>query len=255
MRGKILLFIIVTVLASCKTKQEPQSDKATPATVEDSLPKDSVATNDSTENQVAETEKAQAQAFLSLFKPMNPKGYHAYSPEFTGDMKVKTTQFRGVAIDAEKYHGLLNEKAVPYLESILKGYGGFFAIGKFDINPRYTGLVVRQHSQYSDTQVALLLWDKQRNQLIKGLELADTFGDAGWFFDTESWITEYAPNGKLVIVSRTKNFDPNEDFTSGTVTDSTKVSRFNGGKFISTTTATSDTTKYKLKRWKQYKAD
>ncbi|MGV3540441.1 MAG: hypothetical protein ACO1OQ_11560 [Rufibacter sp.] len=250
MKSRYLLFLLFSFLASCNAKQEPQANYSNASSVEESKSIDSSAALDNTNTQVSEVDSTQSRTFLSLFKSISPKGYHAFSPEFSDGLKVLDRQFQGVPIDAKKFQGLLKEDAVPYLGSILQGYGGIFAIGKFDINKQYTGLVVRQHSQYSDTQIALLLWDKQRNQIGKGLELADMFGDAGWFFDRESWITEFVPNETLVIVTRTKDFEPNENFTSGTVTDSMSVSRFSGGKFITTNAPSQDTTKFKLKRWK-----
>jgi len=229
-----LLFIIATILltlTSCNNKKSQESQPLTAKT-------DSVKLVD------------KATEFLDLFKTVNPNGLHIYPPTWDKNGNLKKTPFEGTPINADKFSYVDNEEIFLNLPACKEGNSHIYAVGKFEINNEYLGLIVRQQSQYDESLVQLLLWDKKQNKIVKGIDLADSFGDEGWYFDTESWIREYKTNSTLKIVTRRKDSEFDEEFKNKTYTDSLKTNVFTNGKFVETQNELSDTTNFKLKEWK-----
>jgi len=229
-----LLFIIATILltlTSCNNKKSQESQPLTAKT-------DSVKLVD------------KATEFLDLFKTVNPNGLHIYPPTWDKKGNLNKTPFEGTPINVDKFSYVNDEEIFINLPAYKEGLSHIYAIGKFEINSEYCGLIIRQYSQYDESLVQLLLWDKKQNKILKGIDLADSFGDEGWFFDTESWISEYKTNSTLKIVTRRKDSEFDEDFKNRTFTDSLKTNVFTDGKFVETQNDLSDTVNFKLKEWK-----
>ena len=187
--------------------------------------------------------------FLKLFKDIEPLGIHFY-PMCDSDGKITKTPFEGITIDVNKFSYVNDSTIFLNIRACKKGESMIFAIGKFDLNDKYLGLITRQFSQYDESLIQLMLWNKMEKRITKGIDLAVSFGDEGWWFDKESWITEYAFNKKLSIVSRKKDFTPEDDNTKSSITDSMLVSHFDGSKFKTLNIKKSDTIHFKLKQWR-----
>lgn len=187
--------------------------------------------------------------FLSLFKDIKPEGLHIYPPRWNKEGKLIETPFEGTKVDVNKFT-LLDEKIFFNLKACKEGLSNIYAIGKFEINDKYTGLVTRQHSQYSESLIQLMIWEKQSKTIKNSIELADSFGDEGWYFDKESWIIEFKPNETLKIVTRRKDCNPNDDFTKFSYTDSLKLHQMKELEFTSSDLNINDTVSYQLKEWR-----
>lgn len=228
-----LIFIVTTLLTltACNNKKSQESQPLTAKT-------DSIKLVD------------KATEFLDLFKTVNPNGLHIYPPTWDKKGNLNKTPFEGTPINVDKFSYVNNEEIFINLPAYKEGLSHIYAIGKFEINSEYWGLIVRQYSQYDESLVQLLLWDKKQNKILKGIDLADSFGDEGWFFDTESWISEYKTNSTLKIVTRRKDSEFDEDFKTRTFADSLKTNVFTNGRFVETQNDLSDTVNFKLKEWK-----
>ena len=231
---RIFLIFIATTLLTLTACNNKKSQESQPLTAET----DSVKIVD------------KATEFLDLFKTINPNGLHIYPPTWDKKGNLNKTPFEGTPINVDKFSYVNNEEIFINLPAYKEGLSHIYAIGKFEINSEYWGLIVRQYSQYDESLVQLLLWDKKQNKILKGIDLADSFGDEGWFFDTESWIREYKTNSTLKIVTRRKDSEFDEDFKNRTFTDSLKTNVFTNGRFLETQNDLSDTVNLKLKEWK-----
>ena len=231
---RIFLIFIATTLLTLTACNNKKSQESQPLTAET----DSVKIVD------------KATEFLDLFKTINPNGLHIYPPTWDKKGNLNKTPFEGTPINVDKFSYVNNEEIFINLPAYKEGLSHIYAIGKFEINSEYWGLIVRQYSQYDESLVQLLLWDKKQNKILKGIDLADSFGDEGWFFDTESWIREYKTNSTLKIVTRRKDSEFDEDFKNRTFTDSLKTNVFTNGRFVETQNDLSDSVNFKLKEWK-----
>ena len=236
MRNVLLFLTIILLLVSCNSRKNNKTDLKT-------IDSDSVLQID------------KSKEFLSLFKTIDPNGLHIYPPSWDKNGILIKFPFEGKAIDVFKSPYVDNKKLFINIQACKEGKSNIYAIGKFDININYYGLIIRQYSQYDESLIQLYLWDKKQNKIINGLDLADSFGDAGWIFDVESWITKYRYNNVLEIVSRRKDFIPKADFKSNEdmdsiTTDTLWISRLSNSKFITRLENKKDTIKYKLKNWK-----
>jgi len=227
----ILIMTTLLTLTACNNKKSQESRISTTKT-------DSVKLVD------------KGTEFLNLFKTVNPKGLHIYPLTWDKKCDLNKTPFEGSPINVDKFSYVNNEEIFINLSACKEGRSHIYAIGKFDINNEYYGLIIRQYSQYDESLIQLLLWDKKHNQILKGIDLADSFGDEGWVFDTESWISEYKINSTLKIVTRRKDSEFVDDFKNRTFTDTLKTNVFVKGKFVESKNDLSDTVNFKLKEWK-----
>jgi len=188
--------------------------------------------------------------FLDLFKTINPNGLHIYPPSWDSNGNLNKTPFEGTPINVNKFSFVENKEIFLNIQACKEGNSHIYSIGKFEINDEYLGLIVRQQSQYNESLLQLLLWDKKQNKIVKGLDLADSFGDEGWYFDTESWIREYKVNSTFKIITRRKDSEFDEDFKNRTYSDTLKTNVFANGKFLESLNELRDTVNFKLKEWK-----
>ena len=187
--------------------------------------------------------------FLNLFRNIEPKNLHVYTIERDEEGEIISSLFEGVSIDVRMYSYVNDENIFINIQACKEGYSNLFAIGKFDINDKYWGLIIRQRSQYDESLIQLMFWDKNQKKIVYAYDLADSFGDAGWYFDKESWIKEFEYNKKLIIINRQKDYIPDEETSTVTITDSLKINHFNGSVFVTKDLNLKDTVYYKLIRW------
>lgn len=186
-------------------------------------------------------------AFMSLFKEIQGKGLHVYS-----SLNEKGFKYKGDSIPNEFY---LYFKSDEFVMSRISRRDGIkeaiYACYQFPISNSITGLIVRTPSQYDESAVELYIWDKNKRQIIAQENLADGFGDEGWYFSQDAWVEEINGDNQLDIVKRRKDYNGDlDDSTKTTITDSLKVFLFNGEKY-SLSSAKQDTSKYKLHYWVQ----
>jgi hypothetical protein len=182
--------------------------------------------------------------FLALFNDINPSGLHIYPL----NNKVDGQKFKGKPIDVKKYNQVNNEKIFTNINAAREGNSNIYAICKFEINDKLLGLLIRQWSQYEESSIELVLWDKDTKCIINSLPLADSFGDEGWYFDKESWITDFK-NGQLTFLTRKKDYIPSENGGDSIVTDSVKTSKLNGIKFNTRIERNVNLTNFELLNW------
>lgn len=217
-------------LTSCRDKKTQKTDSTT-----NNL--DSIAQAD------------KAAEFLDLFKTVNPNGLHIYPPTWDIEGNINKTPFEGTPIAVDKFPYVNNKEFSRSLPSCKKGYSNIYAVGKFEINRQYVGLIIRQLSEYDESLIQLFLWNKKQNKIEKGIDLADLFGGEGFYSDTESWIVEYKTDITLKIVTRKKDCDF-ENLKHKIYKDSLKTNVFSGGKFTETLNELSDSVNFRLKEWK-----
>jgi len=235
MKSIYYLFLFVLFAYACHPKQDKKAIKT-------EIKKDSVARPQTTNDHSKE--------FLDLFKDLSPHKLHIYHPDWI-DGEITPSHYRGQKIDLSKYPYFQNCRLSCYIELGDNDEVNVFALGKFQVNDQYMGLIVRQPSQYEEILIQLFFWDKKEKRVLDGLTLADGFGDEGWRFDTESWITEFEFNKKMTIVSRKKDSDINVQNENATtvVRDTLWINRFDGKKFNTELGRTKDTVHYKLRAW------
>jgi hypothetical protein len=180
-----------------------------------------------------------SEEFLSLFKDIDPNGLHIF-----------TSQSEGNSIDVRKYKYVHNQGIFFNIEACKRGHRKIFAIGKFDLNNEHLALITRQHSQYTESLVQLLLWDKQQQKIYKGITLADGFGDEGWYFDIESWIKTFQFDKELSVVTWRKDSEYDENFTHKTIKDTLTITHFKGATFETKALNRKDTSGLTLKNWR-----
>jgi hypothetical protein len=242
----VLLTVFTLILLGCKTKEhhQPNSDLAK------SIDTSKIQTiNISVKSDHRDITDNSGQ-FLKLFKDLDPINLHVY---FERDKKT-VISCQGVPIDLNKF-SYLNDSTIFFsIKPAQKGLCHIFAVGKFKISEKYSGLILRQWSQYEESLVELVLWDNQEQKILKGIELADSFGDAGWIFDKESWITYFQFNKKIEILTRQKDFEAIFQDNSIKIIDSTKTDQiwlttFEESRFVTKKVKEVDPGRFTLKNW------
>jgi hypothetical protein len=232
MKHKFLIIGILLLLVSC---QNTNSDN--------SVNKDEHAKSDTfvqIDNHID---------FLKLFRDIKAQNLHIYPLTRDENGDIKSYPFEGIRIDLNKFNYLNDEKLFNNIQAYRNSSSNAYAIGKFEIDSNYIGLLFRVRSQYDESLIQLFLWDKKNKKIVNGIDLADSFGDEGWYFDLESWIIEYKNNGILKIVTHRKDSDLQEDETNAKINDTLKLYTFEKGKFQSKMRNLSDTAFYKLISW------
>ena len=196
--------------------------------------------------------------FLNLFKTINPQGLHIYTIVRDKNGNIIKSPFIGQKIDVNKFHYTDDSLIFINIRACRENTSNIFAVYKFDINQTFTGLITRQFSQYDETLIQLLLWDKNTKVVKPGIDLADAFGDEGWFFDKESWITKFSYNSDFSIVSRKKDFigediDENNRKTPEIITDTLTTAVFHEGKFITSASGKLNKNDFILTNWESLK--
>jgi hypothetical protein len=191
-------------------------------------------------------EKGDTDNFLALFIEIAIDTFHVYSePNFYDDPK-----FRGKQIGKEFNYLFAFDTVLNYSLSDERGSrDSFYACYKFKLTSDRIGLLIRIPSQYDVTAVDLFIWDNKKNRIVNRERLSDGFGDEGWHFVQDAWISDFNRDGLLDILKRGKDHDVDiEDTTKVSSSDSTFVFLAKGNKF-SKRLFRIDTSKFQLKHW------
>jgi len=190
-------------------------------------------------------EKGGSDRFLALFTEIAVDTFHVYSvptfyddPKFLGKQIGK--QFNSLfAFDTVLTYSLIEEG----------GIDRFYACYKFKLDSNNTGLLIRIPSQYATTAVDLFIWDNKKNRITNRESLSDGFGDEGWHFVQDAWISDFNRDGLFDILKRRKDHEVDiDDTTKVSSSDSTSVFLASGNKF-SKRSIRIDTIKFQLKHW------
>lgn len=220
MKTLLLLTIVLFALTSCSNKQS--------------------------NNQSLTGENDSANIFLSVFQDISVDTLHVFS-QFD---KIQNAKFEGKEIDKSFYHYFAFDEN---LTSNLKDNNGFkeniYSCYKFKLSDSKTGLLIRTPSQYDVTAIDLFVWDNVTKRIELKETLSDGFGDEGWYFVQDAWITDLNRDGRLDIVKRKKEHDEDlDDSTKVSNTDSIFVFLAKDNKFQKSTLQI-DKSKFQLQHW------
>lgn len=188
--------------------------------------------------------------FLAQFTNINPKNLHIYSPKETDPQGIiNENKFEGEKIDSIFYKYFSSQLWFPDSKQIDVNIFGCY---KFQFSDSLIGLIVRRRSQYSESAIDICLWNINSQKIESEFELADSYGDGGWFFIKDAWLTDLNNDGLLDIVIRKKEsfMDTECDTCKDTKTDSVAVYIAHKNYFKQTHVSI-DTEKYQLFNWKQ----
>jgi len=165
-------------------------------------------------------------------------------PNFYDDPK-----FRGKQIGKEFNYLFAFDTVLTYSLIEDGGIDRFYACYKFKLDSNNTGLLIRIPSQYATTAVDLFIWDNKKNRITNRESLSDGFGDEGWHFVQDAWISDFNWDGLFDILKRRKDHEVDiDDTTKVSSSDSTSVFLASGNKF-SKRSIRIDTIKFQLKHW------
>ena len=190
-------------------------------------------------------EKGRSNSFLALFTEITVDTFHVYSvPSFYEDPK-----FRGKQIGKEFNYLFAFDIELTYSLIEKGGIDSFYACYRFNLDSNNTGLLIRIPSQYATTAVDLFIWDNKKNRIKYRESLSDGFGDEGWYFVQDAWISDFNRNGLFDILKRRKDHEVDiDDTTKVSSSDSISVFLASGNKF-SKHSLRIDTSKFQLKHW------
>lgn len=187
-----------------------------------------------------------AEQFLALYQDANEKVMHIYPIVDLPDGE----KYAGTKIDSAYLKFLDDSTYIINIGSVKRGTYSLYACYKIPITQSLVGLITRTPSQYEESSIDLFLWDTTLHKIVGSFQLADEFGDEGWYFEKESWLFPDAPD-KMQIVTRQKDHNPaGEENTAFTVTDTIKYFRLNNYTFIQEYPEKTDSAAYTLKFWK-----
>lgn len=118
--------------------------------------------------------------FLAMFPQLQGNELHVYFDE--GEWRSNSLMM-GKSIDAILCPQLYDFEVYCHEE------GAPYAIGQFAMDRHHTGLLLRGGGHYQDDQIRLLVWDNERQKIVKAQLLANESGDAGYMEYSESWLT------------------------------------------------------------------
>lgn len=182
---------------------------------------------------------------LSQFAEIDPVDLHVYSPFES----VAGKKFEGRKIGSGFYRFLLFDRNLDRVAS--DTFEHLYACYKFTMEENKTGLIIRRPSQYDASALDLYIWDNATRKIVSVENLTDAFGDEGWHFVQDAWITRINKDKYFDIVTRRKDFDRDID-------DTTKISRLDSlfvllsdGQRFKRTLVPVDTNRFQLLDWSE----
>ena len=169
--------------------------------------------------------------FLAEFKNIESTELHIYSRDNNRDGNPNNTPFKGKILDVNKYPLFDDKTLFENLDLYINGSNHLYAVGKFEINENYTALIIRQFSEYDESLLQLVLWDKKKMRIEKGVDLSDSWGDVDFRFIKESWIYRQSDNQEIKIITRKKEGQLTDELIKEETTDSLKTYLFDGKEF------------------------
>jgi uncharacterized protein YcfL len=194
-------------------------------------------------NQALIGENDSANIFLSAFQDISVDTLHVFS-QFDAAQNAK---FQGKEIDKLFYHYFTFDENLTY--NLKENNGPIYSCYKFKLSDTKTGLLIRTPSQYDVTAIDLFVWDNATKRIESKETLSDGFGDEGWYFVQDAWITDLNRDGQLDILKRKRDHDEDlDDSTKVTNTDSIFIFLAKDYKFQKSTLQI-DKSKFQLKHW------
>ena len=215
---KITMIILTLAFLSCIKKSTENQEK-----VINPNRRIEQKTQDSTSSNTAE--------FLAEFKTIESTELHVYSRDNDKDGNPNNTPFKGKILDVNNYQLFDDKTLFEYLDLYKDGLNHLYAVGKFEINENYTALIIRQYSEYDESLLQLVLWDKKKKKIVKGVDLSDSWGDVDFRFTKESWIYRQINSQEIKIITRKKEGQLTDEFKKEETTDSLMTYLFNGKEF------------------------
>ena len=184
--------------------------------------------------------------FLSAFQDISFDTLHVFSQFDT----IRDNTFQGKKIDKAFYqYFAFDENLIFNIKDNIEPRRNIYSCFKFKLSDNKTGLLIRTPSQYDVTFIDLFIWDNASKRIEDKVNLSDGFGDEGWYFVLDSWITDLNRDGHFDILKRKK--DHNEDLGDSTKisnTDSIFVLLGKNNKFYKSSLKI-DKNKFQLKYW------
>jgi hypothetical protein len=202
--------------------------------------------NRQSKNPTLTVENDSANIFLNAFQDISVDTLHVFS-QFD---RVQNGTFQGKEIDKSFYQYFAFDENLTYN---LKDSNGpkenIYACYKFKLSDSTTGLLIRTPSQYDVTAIDLFVWDNSTQRIESKETLSDGFGDEGWYFVQDAWITDLNRDGQLDILKRKRDHDEDlDDSKKVTNSDSIFVFLAKDNKFQKSTMQI-DQSKFQLKHW------
>ena len=204
--------------------------------------------NNKSNNQALTAESDSANIFLSAFQDISVDTLHVFSQFDT----IQQAKFQGKEIDKSFYHYFAFDENLTYnLEANNVPKKNIYSCFKFKLSDGKTGLLIRTPSQYDVTAIDLFIWDNATKRIESKETLSDGFGDEGWYFVQDAWITDLNRDGKLDILKRKKDHNvDSDDSTKVSNTDSIFVFLAKDNKFQKSTLQI-DKRKFRLQHWQE----
>lgn len=124
------------------------------------------------------------------------------------------------------FYDLLNHDISNVDDSDLRLYR-LYPIKKIHISENIIGLVILKWGTYTFTKQELFLYDVKSQKMLYGIELSNTWGDAGVDYNEVSWLMDINKDGFYDLVTKKNLFIPIEgpgpNGVVGHITDSITV--------------------------------
>jgi hypothetical protein len=183
--------------------------------------------------------------FLNLFSEIKYQDLHIYTPPY--DTSNRVDKYDGIQIDRSLYKFLVFDNYINPTE--IDTFSHYFACFKFKLSDSKTGLIIRRPSQYSESAIDLYTWDNLEKKVSNIINLADAFGDEGWYFVQDAWIEDVNADNYLDIVFRKKEYDQDLDEPSKITRSDTSFVFLGDIKSFKQSNFNFDRNKYQLKHW------
>ena len=183
--------------------------------------------------------------FLNLFSEIKYQDLHIFTPPY--DTSNRFDKYDGKQIDRSLYKFLVFDNYINPTE--VDTFYHYFACFKFKLSDSKTGLIIRRPSQYSETAIDLYTWDNLEKKVTNIINLADAFGDEGWYFVQDAWIEDVNADNYLDIVVRKKEFDQDLDEPSNIKRSDTSFVLLGNSKSFRQSNFNIDRNEYQLKHW------
>jgi hypothetical protein len=138
--------------------------------------------------------KAETPTLLSKYKDIAFDSLDVYS----GGMYNENFKYKGVLLDSME---------VSFLPQEWKWEPNYYACYKFKINDSLTGLITRVPSHYDASAIKLFFYDIRKDSIVKTINLADIFGDAGDAFQYSTCIYKQNNNDFLALTYNWSAYD------------------------------------------------
>lgn len=163
--------------------------------------------NKTTTDDIKSENTASKLSTLELFKDLTLDTFYVYS----GDLHKDNNPFKGTRMDSSQIYFLPLE-----IRSSFDLDRDFGACYKFPLDKSKVGLIARVAGEYESSAIKLFVFDIEKDSVVKYVNLANTFGDAGDVDVYSSGIFKDKEGNLMILIYRwasydhTVNGDPND---------------------------------------------